>query len=247
LSDLRYVLRAEGIGRSFGRTEVLKSASLWAEAGKVTTLMGRNGSGKTTLIRIAVGALRADYGVVSFLGTASERQSLPRLARRGLMFIPQEGLGVPAFTVRAHFRAVAAVFGSSGEHEAVSVADLSGLMDQRVGDLSGGERTRVSIGLALARKPEVLVVDEPLMGLAPLVQEDLGQVLRAVARGGSAVVTSGHDAPALLSISDAIIWSVAGTTHHLGTPTEALDHAQFRQEYLGPNFDPEGWMSGGTS
>jgi len=204
--------------------------------------MGRNGSGKTTLIRIAVGALRADYGVVSFLGVASERKTLSSMARRGLMFIPQEGLAAPAFTVRDHFEALSTVFGGSEVDEAVSVAGLSELMDQRVGDLSGGERSRVSIGLALARKPDVLVVDEPLVGLAPRTQEQVGVLLRSVARRGAAVVTSGHDTPILLRISDAIIWSVAGTTHHLGTPDEALQHAQFRQEYLGPNFDSDEWM-----
>ena len=242
MSNSSYVLRAEGIGRSFGRTDVLKSAGLWVESGKVTTLMGRNGSGKTTLLRIAVGVLRADYGVVSFRGVASERQALPRMARRGLMYVPQEGLAAPAFAVRDHFQALAAIFGSSGVEEAVSLADLGDLMDQRVGDLSGGERSRVSIGLALARKPEVLVMDEPLVGLAPRTQEQVGELLRAVALRGAAVVTSGHDAPALFQISDIIIWSVAGTTHHLGTPAEAREHAQFRQEYLGPNFDPDEWF-----
>jgi len=67
LSNEKYALWAEGIGKSFGASDVLKSASLWAEAGKVTTLMGRNGSGKSTLMKIAVGVLRSDYGVVSFL------------------------------------------------------------------------------------------------------------------------------------------------------------------------------------
>ena len=109
-------------------------------------------------------------------------------------------------------------------------------MQQRVYSLSGGERVRVSIALALARMPSVLVADEPLVGLTPIDQETLGQALRRMAARGTAVVTSGHDARILLDISDVILWSVAGTTHHIGSPSEALAHDQFRREYLGPAF-----------
>jgi ABC-type branched-subunit amino acid transport system ATPase component len=90
--------------------------------------------------------------------------------------------------------------------------------------------------LAFARSPRVLIADEPLVGLAPEDQEFFGSLLRRLAAQGTAVVTSGHDARVLLGVSDVIIWSVAGTTHHLGTPREALAHEQFRREYLGPAF-----------
>lgn len=149
-----FALRAEGIGKSFRLKEVLKSASLWAAEGKVTTLMGRNGSGKTTLMRIAAGDLRPDRGRVALDGQTIRRPRLARLARRGLMYVPQNHLGAPHLKVKAH----------------------------------------------------------------------LG-------------VTSGHDVRPLLAISDAVVWSVAGTTHHLGTPEEAVRHHQFRREYLGPGFE----------
>ena len=237
MSNARYALWAEDIGKSFRRTPVLKSASLWAEPGKVTTLMGRNGSGKTTLIKITVGALRSDHGVVSFLGDVRRRHSLPRLARLGLMYVPQGQLVVRAHTVRNHFRALEEVFGPDGIREAISETRLDDLLDERADSLSGGERTRVSMALALARRPKVLVMDEPLIGLTPLDQEALGEVLRGIAARGTAVVTSGHDTRILLSISDVIIWSVAGTTHYIGSPAEARAHSQFRREYLGRSPD----------
>ena len=90
--------------------------------------------------------------------------------------------------------------------------------------------------MAFARLPKVLVADEPVVGLTPIDQEMLGQALRRVAARGTAVVTSGHAACVLLDISDVILWSVAGTTHHIGSPSEALVHNQFRREYLGPAF-----------
>jgi len=233
----RYVLWAEGIGKSFGKIQVLKAASVWAESGKVTTLMGRNGSGKTTLLRIAAGVLRADYGVVSFGGDTREHHSLAQLARRGLMYLPQNRLVVPNYKVQAHFDALASVYGSRWVDQAIDMFGLSHLLEQRCGTLSRGERTRLSLALAFARRPKVLVADEPLVGLTPRDQERLGRKLVEIADLGVAVVTSGHDIRALFDISDAIIWSVAGTTHHLGDVTSALAHEQFRREYLGPAWE----------
>ena len=238
-SGTEYALRAEGIGKSFGRVEVLKAASLWGETGKVTTLLGRNGAGKTTLMKIAAGVLQADYGVISLFGDVRENHSLSRLARSGLMYVPQGQLVSPRYRVRDHLKALAATFGTAGVDEAISEMRIEALLDQKVGSLSGGERMRVSLALALARAPKVLVVDEPLIRLSPHNQEALANSLRTLAERGAAVITSGHDARVLLSISDVILWCVAGTTHHIGTPTEALAHSQFRREYLGSEFSAD--------
>ena len=218
---------------------MLKSASLWAEAGKVTTLMGRNGSGKTTLMRIAAGVLRSDQGVVAFGDEPVQRPSLAALARRGLMFVPQTGLLSAPFRVSDHFRALGAVHAGARADDAIERAAVGPLLDQYAWSLSTGERARVSLALALARRPRVLLADEPLVGIAPADQEKLGMLLRGLATAGAAVVTSGHDTQPLMAISDCVIWSVAGTTHYLGSPARALAHDQFRREYLGPGFDIE--------
>jgi lipopolysaccharide export system ATP-binding protein len=238
LPSPEYALHAEGIRKAFGPLEVLQSASLWGESGKVTTLLGRNGVGKTTLMRIAAGHLRADHGIVSVFGEVRRHHSLPRLAREGLMFLPQGQLVSPGYRVRDHLRALTTTFGSAGVDDAVSEMRVEGLLDQRVYTLSGGERMRVSLALALARAPRVLIADEPLARLSPQDQETLGTSLRTLAGRGTAVITSGHEARFLLSISDVILWCVDGVTHDLGTPTEAGAHDRFQREYLGPNFSP---------
>ncbi len=239
MPSVEYVLHAEGIGKSFGKVQVLKTASLRGEPGKVTTLLGRNGAGKTTLMKIAAGVLRADYGVVSVFGEARGNHSLARLARLGLMYVPQEQLVSPGYRVRSHIDALAATFGSAGVDEAISRMELGGLLDQGVASLSGGERMRVSLALALARSPSVLLVDEPLVRLAPQHHEALADALRMLAARGTAVITSGHEARILLGISDVILWCVDGTTHDLGTPADALAHDRFRHDYLGPGFSAE--------
>ena len=229
-----YPLAAEGIGKSFGALDVLTSASVWAAEGEVTVLMGRNGSGKTTLLRIAVGDLAPDYGSLRFLGHASPRHRVSKLSRAGLCYVPQRGLTAPRYSVRDHFAAVKAAFGLGDPAQSVAIAGLGPYLDQKVASLSGGERSRVSFGLVHYRRPHVLVADEPLVGLSPKDRDPLFQIFRDLASDGAAVVTSGHDAVDLLRVSDAVIWSVAGTTHHIGTPSDAVNHSQFRREYLGP-------------
>lgn len=152
------------------------------------------------------------------------------------MYLPQSQLMAPSYTVRAHFEALGAVFGSRWVADAIDVVDVGHLLEQQGRSLSGGERMRVSLALAFARRPRVLLADEPLVGLTPRDQESLGQSLRGLAGLGVAVVTSGQGARVLLEISDVILWSVAGTTHHLGSPSEAIAHRQFQREYLGPGW-----------
>ncbi|MEJ2206958.1 MAG: ABC transporter ATP-binding protein [Gemmatimonadota bacterium] len=230
------LLRAEGIGKSFGRSTVLKSAAVWAEAGQVSVLLGRNGSGKTTLMRIACGCLRADFGTVRFGEYARERPVLSDLARLGLMYLPQEGLLSNRYSVEQHLDVIAFRYGSYRVVEAVERLRLGECLGLRPWQLSGGERARASLALALIRGPRCLVVDEPLAGLAPLDSDLLAQVLRTMADEGCAVVTSGHDARELLALEDVVLWCVAGTTHHLGPPEQAVGHTQFVREYLGPGF-----------
>lgn len=231
-----YALAAHGIVRYFGGTQVLRSAGLWAAAGEITTLLGRNGSGKTTLMRIAAGHLRPHGGVVTFDGERRTRWQLAAMARRGLMFVPQTQLLSRAYRFSDHVDVVSRIYGTERVSASLDRVDASKLMPRWVTELSGGERMRASLTLALIRAPTVLVIDEPLAGLAPKDQETVATVLREIAAEGAAVVTSGHDARALLAISDRVLWSVAGTTHDLGSGTEAATHAQFRREYLGPSF-----------
>jgi ABC-type multidrug transport system ATPase subunit len=198
--------------------------------------MGRNGAGKTTLMRIAAGWLRPDYGVVHFSGIVTQRPRLARLAEAGLFFVPQEQLLSEKFTVRRHIEAVAAVFGANHVDAAIEETRIEALLDQPVWELSGGERMRASLALGIVRRPVCLIIDEPLIRTSPQDQETLSTAMRSLAEKGVAIVTSGHDARPLLALSDAIIWCVAGTTHHIGTPQEALRHTQFMREYLGPGY-----------
>lgn len=233
------VLEVDGIGKSFGRTTVLKAASYAAHEGRVTALMGRNGAGKSTLLRITVGRVRADFGRVAYKGRFLRRPSLSSLARSGLLYASQESTHTALFTVGEHLRAVARVFGGEGRIEGV-VADLGlePFLDRRRGQISGGERKRAALGMALVRAPECLLMDEPFAGVAPRDRPLISEGIHRLREGGTAVVISGHDVEDLFAVSDEVIWVTAGTSHWLGSPADAAAHHQFRKEYLGPSRRP---------
>jgi len=226
------IFAAEGFWKAFGRRDVLRNASVWGEAGAVTVLLGRNGSGKSTLFRCALGFIRPDAGVVLFGGTRSVRPRLAALAAGGLFFLPDRDLLADRFTLRQHFAAVAHRFPGADVAGPVEHWGLAPLLDRRPGAVSGGERRRAEIAVIEARKPRVLIADEPFRGIAPVDADRVADRLRALARSGCAVVVSGHETRILLDLADQVVWMVGGTTHALGSPAAARVHHQFRREYL---------------
>jgi len=234
------VLEADGLGRSFGREEVLKAASFRAVAGRITALLGRNGSGKTTMLRIASGRLRADYGRVLYRGRYRARPRLSRLAREGLMFNPQGTLLTPHFRIREHLDAVRDVVAREAPEaieattRVVARMRLDECLERRPPGLSGGEKQRASLAMALLRRPSCLLHDEPFAGISPADRGLVAEGLTGLRDLGAAIVVTGHDVEDLFAVADEVIWVVAGTSHWLGTPEEARVHAQFGREYLGP-------------
>jgi len=235
------VLAADSIGKSFGRRTVLTAASLWARSGRITALLGRNGCGKTTLLRIAAGWLRPDYGLVVFHGRRFLRARLATLARLGLFYLPERSLLHTTRTVRQHLAALARSFPGAPVDEAVAMFHLADLLDRKPPTLSGGERRRAELALALARRPDCLLADEPFRDLAPHDRELVAGSLRGMAARGTAIVATGHEVVELLDVSDEVLWMTAGTTHPLGGPADARANFAFMQEYLGATILREAW------
>ena len=230
---------AEGIGRCFGDRVVLKNASCWVRPGRITAIFGRNGSGKTTLLRCATGQVRLDHGVVHYDGTSYLRPSLASMARRGLMFVPAEGVLMRGRDVRRQLEGFAWRFASPrSAADAMSLLGLDHVAGATGDELSGGERRRASVAAALARAPRCLLIDEPFAGVAPKDGETIARALRMLAAEGCGILLTGHDVETVLDVSDDVIWMTAGTTHGIGSPADALAHDQFRREYLGPNHVP---------
>ena len=239
MTDRGVVLEADGLGRTFGGNQVLKAASFQARRGTVTALMGRNGTGKTTMLRIAVGLVRPDFGRVLFHGTYLARPRLATMAAQGLFYSAQGSALTHLFTLRQQIEAVASVYGgSSRQGEVVRSMQLTELLDQTPSTLSGGEQQRAALTLALVRRPICLLMDEPFSGVAPKDRPLIARGLLELRTRGCGVVVTGHDVEDLFAVADEVVWVTAGTSHWLGSPSEAAAHHQFRREYLGPRGGP---------
>ena len=251
---MTWVMEVDSVGKRFGGRDVLHAASLRAAAGAVTFLVGRNACGKTTLLRIATGLVPAESGFVRFDGVTYPRPRLQRLARLGVLYVPDRDLLSNAWTVRAQIALMWRQLGLAGGgmtcDEGCEAVGLGALADHRPGALSAGERRRAEMALALARNPLCLLVDEPFRHLAPADAATVHATLRALADRGCAVVVTGHEIPSLLDVADQVTWCTAGTTCALGSPAEARRHERFCREYLGvapcPADGPDPAASGGA-
>ena len=229
---------ADSLVKEFGSNEALKAASAWATPGRITVLLGRNGCGKSTLIRVSLGLVPRRQGVVHFDGRGYRSPRLATLARRGLFYLPDRGCLSRRHTLRWHLDAIRkrASFPVRGEEAGARFLEtlrVRELLDLPAGAMSGGEKRRAELALALARAPACLIADEPLTGITPLDQELMIDHLRQLARRGCAILITGHEVDLLMTVADEIIWMAAGTTHGIGSPEAAKAHDQFRREYLG--------------
>ena len=173
-----------------GGTEVLPGLSLTVGAGAVTGLLGPSGCGKSTLMRAIVGVQRIAGGRVRVLG---EPAGSP-LVRRRVGYMTQAPSVYPDLTLRENLRHFARVLGAEPE-EVDRVAGVVGLeahADRVVGRMSGGQRSRASLAVALLARPPLLVLDEPTVGLDPVLRRDLWSTFRALAADGTAILVSSH-------------------------------------------------------
>ena len=180
----------QGLDVVRGRTHALKSVSLEVEGGSVTGLLGPSGSGKSTLLRAIVGVQVVRRGTVEVLGLTA---GAPELRRR-VGYVTQAPSVYADLTVRENLHYFARVAGASRERalEAVETVGLGERLDQVVATMSGGERSRVSLASALVGDPELLVLDEPTVGLDPVLRRDLWGTFHRLADAGATLLVSSH-------------------------------------------------------
>lgn len=226
-------LVADSISKSFAGRRVLTSARLRAEHGRVAGLLGRMGSGKSTLLKICAGLIQAESGWIELNGRKYLRTRRSTLAAQGVFYIGEADNLAWTLTVHEHFNEIERRYGLAERDEIFELLDLKPLLQRKGHALSGGEVKRVEIGLAFARRPSCVLLDEPFRSADPLLCERLGHCFRLLASHGCAVVVSGHEVNQLLPFLDSITWVTSGTTHLLGSVESALAHEAFTREYLG--------------
>jgi ABC-2 type transport system ATP-binding protein len=173
-----------------GGREVLPDLSVTVPAGQVVGLLGPSGSGKSTLIRAVVGVQVVESGEITVLGEPAGSPSL----RDRIGYVTQDPSVYDDLSVRANVRYFASILGvrSAAADEAIEAVDLTSHADVLVGKLSGGQRSRVSLAAALVGDPELLVLDEPTVGLDPVLRRDLWGLFNRLAAQGRSLLVSSH-------------------------------------------------------
>lgn len=184
------VVEVSGLRVVRGKREVLHDLDFSIRAGEVTGLLGPSGCGKTTLMRALVGVQAKVTGTVTVHGEPAGSASL----RARIGYVTQASSVYDDLTVTENLRFFAKVLGAppSSVTDAIETVDLVSHADQVVRDLSGGQRSRVSLAAALLGSPSLLVLDEPTVGLDPVLREQLWGTFRSLAEEGAAVIVSSH-------------------------------------------------------
>jgi ABC-2 type transport system ATP-binding protein len=198
------VIETCGLARRYRRTWALRDCNLSIPAGHVVALVGPNGAGKTTLLSLAAGLLRPTAGQVTVLGGEHPGSEA---ARRRIGFVAQDAPlygHLPAGDMLHLARNLNATWDQDGA--LARLADLGIPLDRKVRQLSGGQRAQLALTIALAKRPEVLILDEPLASLDPLARHDfMGTLMAVVAEDGLSVVFSSHVVSELERIADYLV------------------------------------------
>ncbi|HEY7731033.1 MAG TPA: ABC transporter ATP-binding protein [Gaiellaceae bacterium] len=215
----RAAVVVRGLLVSRGGRPVLPDVSLEIRPGRVTGLLGPSGSGKTTLLRAIVGVQIVERGAVSVLGLPAGSPEL----RRRVGYVTQAPSVYGDLTVRENLRYFASVLGVPGEHvdDAVATVGLRPQLLQVVGTLSGGEQSRASLAAALLGQPELLVLDEPTVGLDPVLRRDLWSSFHELAGRGVTLLVSTHVMDEAARCDDLVLLR-DGRIVASGTPQELL-------------------------
>jgi ABC-2 type transport system ATP-binding protein len=228
-------LRADGLGKRYGSKWALQDCTLEIPAGSVTALVGPNGAGKTTLLQLAVGLSRPSTGTVQVLGHSPQRDARTVLPRIG--FVAQEHPLHRGFTVAETLKLGRSLNPHWDDAIASDRIERLGLpLDLSVSKLSGGQQAQVALTLALAKRPELLLLDEPVASLDPLARREfLNSLMEGVMETGVTVVLSSHIVADLERVCDHLV-ILSHARALLGGPIEEI--VAGHRLLTGPRNDP---------
>ena len=229
------MLELEDIHTYYGDSHVLQGITLGVGPSEVVTILGRNGMGKTTLLRSTIGFTPPRRGRVRFKGDDVTRWAPFRMVERGMALVPQGRRVFPSLTVRENLDV--ARRGRGGRWTLARVLELFPRLGERVRNrankLSGGEQQMLAIGRALMTNPDLLLMDEPTEGLAPLLVREVGRVLGELKREGLSILLVEQNLPLALGVADRVHILSRGQIVHSGGPAELRANEAVKSRYLG--------------
>ena len=227
-------LEVEAIHTYYGESHVLHGISLRVEGGEVLAILGRNGMGKTTLVRSIVGFTPPREGRVRYKDTDITRLPPFRMVALGMALVPQGRRVFPSLSVRENLEVARRGTGRwSLEQVYALFPRLRERAANRANKLSGGEQQMLAIGRALMSNPDLLLMDEPTEGLAPLLVREVGRVIAELKRSGLSILLVEQNLALALSVADRVHVLSRGQIVHRGTPAELMGNDEVKTRYLG--------------
>ena len=227
-------LEVEGVHTYYGESHVLQGVSLRVDPGEVLAILGRNGMGKTTLIRTIIGFTPPREGRVLYEGTEITRLPPFRMVALGMALVPQGRRVFPSLSVRENLDVARRGEGRwSLEQVYALFPRLRDRAANRANKLSGGEQQMLAIGRALMSNPDLLLMDEPTEGLAPLLVREVGRVITELKRSGLSILLVEQNLALALSVADRVHVLSRGQIVHTGTPAELMGNDDVKTRYLG--------------
>jgi branched-chain amino acid transport system ATP-binding protein len=227
-------LKLENVRAGYGEAVVLNDISLSINEGETLALLGRNGTGKTTLINTLAGATRQHAGSITLNGAPLHKLKQFERAAAGIGWVPQERNIFKSLTVHENLTAVARTGRWTPERVYEMFPRLAERKSNMGTQLSGGEQQMLAVGRALVLNPKLLLLDEPLEGLAPIIVEELLAAIARITRdeGMSAIIVEQHP-QAILKISHTAVVLDQGSVVHAGSASELLNQPELLDKLLG--------------
>jgi len=222
----------------YGEVVVLKGVHFEVERGTITCIIGANGAGKSTLLKTIFGVVRPRQGSITFEGSNLAGLSSLEILKRGISYVPQGRCNFPAMTVLENLR-----LGAYLRHDNHVNGDINQICDrfkvlsekrtEMAGNLSGGQQQILEMAMALLLRPAVLLVDEPSLGLSPILVEEVFSAIEQIRSAGTTIVMVEQNAKRALGLADYAFVLELGRNWLDGTGKTILNDARVRSHYLG--------------
>ncbi len=235
---MEQILKVENINVYYGAIHAIKGVSFHVDEGEIVTLIGANGAGKSTTLQTISGLLRSRTGSIEFCGENISKLPPHKIVEKGLAQVPegrriflqmsvQENLDMGAYTQSG------AGVGEDIERVFEQFPRLKERRRQIAGTLSGGEQQMLAIGRALMSRPKLLMLDEPSMGLAPILVEQIFEIIQSLHKSGTTILLVEQNAQMALSVADRAYVMETGAISLSGTGRELAESDQVKKAYLG--------------
>jgi branched-chain amino acid transport system ATP-binding protein len=230
------VLKVEDVHTYYGSSHILQGISLTIEPGEVVAVIGRNGVGKTTLVRSIIGLTPARRGRILFKDIDITRMPAHRIAQLGVGLVPQGRRIFPSLSVREHLEVTARRRGVAQwtlERMIALFPNLAARLGQTANKLSGGEQQMLAAGRALVANPDLLLMDEPTEGLAPLMVREIARLVATLKEAGASILLVEQQLGFVLRHADRIYIVSRGQIVHHCRPAELAEDHDTKSRFLG--------------